>query len=59
MYVGNNKIDIYNAAGILLKTEYFDGSQMKTDVQDLSAGLYFAKISTSVNFSKIVKFVKL
>ncbi len=52
----NYSILIYNIEGRLLKSEKLEMTGTKLDVSDLSAGVYFVKIS---NYSDVVKIDKL
>ena len=41
-----NNVQVYDVYGKLLKTVEVNGNMVELDVRDLSAGMYFVRVST-------------
>ena len=58
IYVLELNIVIYNVSGMEVSKSIMNGASAQLNIESLSNGVYFVKVSNENGFSKTVKFVK-
>jgi hypothetical protein len=54
----NSNIVIYNVSGMEVSKSIMNGASAQLNIESLSNGVYFVKVSNENGFSKTVKFIK-
>jgi hypothetical protein len=54
----NSNIVVYNVSGMEVSKSTMNGANAQLNIESLSNGVYFVKVSNENGFSKTVKFIK-